>query len=128
MDISINNDRYVCYNDVGQIEKIARRPDDNLDSIKVSYEEVKDLLEGKHSIVNYKVEYDFLEKKYVLKSIEQWRSDQLITAFIYELPTKSVDDYEIRVVQNNVDKCWSLEINPTFINNLKQQTVEFNPV
>ena len=64
MEFSINNDRYVCYNTNGEIEKISKRPDDILDSIKVQYEEVKDLLEGKLSIVNYRVEYDFLEKRF----------------------------------------------------------------
>jgi hypothetical protein len=128
MEIGISTDRYVCYNETGQIEKIARRPDNNLDSIKVQYEDVKDLLEGKQSIVNYKVEYDFLEKKYVLKSMEQWRSDQLITAFIYELPTEKNNNYEICVVQNKTDKCWELKINQEFIDNLHQQNVTFNPV
>ena len=128
MELSINNDRYVCYNANGQIEKISRRPDENLDSIKLHYDDVKDLLEGKKSIVNYKVEYDFLEKKYVLKDLEQWRNDQLITAFIYELPNDCETDYEIKVIQNNKDKCWELEINPNFIKTLKEQDVTFNPV
>ena len=128
MEFTVNTDRYICYNETGQIEKISRRPDAILDSIKVSYVEVKDLLEGKQSIVNYKVEYDFLEKKFVLKSLEQWRSDQLITAFIYEVPTEINDDYEIKVVQHNKDKCWQLIVNPLFIEKLKQQNITFNPV
>lgn len=128
MELALNNDRYICYNANGQIEKIARRPDETLDSIKVQYEEVKDLLEGKQSIVNYKVEYDFLEKKYVLKSLEQWRSDQLITAFIYELPTDEDNDYEIKIKQNSNKKCWELEINPDFIKKLNEQNVTFNPI
>jgi hypothetical protein len=128
MEITINNERYVCYNDAGQIEKISRRPDENLDSIKVSYEDVKDLLEGKKSIVNYKVEYDFLERKYVLKNLEQWKNDKLITAFIYEIPNNTTDDYEIRIVQNNKKQCWELEVNPIFLETLKNQNVTFNPV
>lgn len=128
MELSLNNDRYICYNVNGQIEKISRRPDETLDSIKVQYEEVKDLLEGKTSIVNYKVEYDFLEKKYILKSLEQWRSDKLITAFIYELPTTQIDDYEIKIKQNTNKKCWELEVNPDFIKKLQEQNVMFNPV
>lgn len=128
MELTINNDRYICYNNDGQIEKITRRPDDNLNNLKTTYEEVKDLLEGKKSIVNYRVEYDFLEKKYILKSLEQWRSDQLITAFIYELPTQTQDEYEISVIQNNKEKCWELKINPDFIKKLEEQNITFNPV
>jgi hypothetical protein len=128
MEFSINNDRYVCYNANGEIEKISRRPDDILDSIKVQYDEVKDLLEGKLSIVNFRVEYDFLEKKFIIKSLEQFRNDQLITSFIYEIPTEIQDDYEIKIIQNNKNKCWQLEINPFFLKQLQEQNISFNPV
>ena len=128
MELKINNDKYVCYNEFGMIEKISKRPDEKLDSLKLPYNNVKDLLEGKESLVNYRVEYDFLEKKYILKSTQQWQSDQLITAFIYEIPNCTDDDYEIRVIQNNVERCWTLEINPNFIKKLQDQNIKFNPV
>lgn len=128
MDLQLNHDRYICFNDKGQIEKISRRPDDNLESLKVQYTDVKDFLDGSESLINYCVEYDFLEKKYKLKNLKEWQEDRLISSFIYEIPETVEEDYEIKIIQNNKDQCWQLEINPTLLETLRDQNISFNPV
>ena len=58
-------DRYICFDQSGSIVKISRDADDALENLLVDFEEVRMFAEGKETLRDFKVEYDFLEKKYL---------------------------------------------------------------
>ena len=63
LNVSVNNDRYICFDQSGSIVKISRDADDALENLLVDFEEVRMFAEGKETLRDFKVEYDFLEKK-----------------------------------------------------------------
>lgn len=125
MQVKIITDRYVHFDSNGQITKIARQHDDNDEAIKVKFETVKGLLEGKESLVDYKVEYDFLEKKYLLKHVNTWKQDQLKDAFMLEVGNDSNTD--ITIVQDKVEKVWKLVLGNELQTAITEQNLQIDP-
>lgn len=127
MQININQTRYVCFNDKGEIEKISRRPDEDLKYIEVDFNRVRSLMEGKESFNSYKVEYDFLEKRYALKSTQEWDESKLITGFIYEIPEQDKETPEIKIIKDNKNKCWRIELEKEFKKSLELELIPIDP-
>ena len=127
MRITISTDRYVCFDENGVIDKITRKPDENFENLLVDFEDVRHFNEGKESLRDYKVEYDFVEKKYVLKSRQQYNESFDTQNFVYEIPHEVEDTYEIKIKQNNVDKCWELELDNKFLEYVKSQSISIDP-
>lgn len=119
MQIGVSNKRYICFNSNGEIEKISRLPDNILDNIEVNFEDIKELMSGKEALLNYKVEYDFIDKKYILKNHIQQHLDNTVGNFLYELP-QNEKDFEIQICQNISKQCWQIEINQDFFDELNQ--------
>lgn len=127
MAVTINNDRYVCFDDNGNINRIARNPDDNLENLLVDFEQVRKFAEGSESLRDYKVEYDFLEKKYILKNIQQYAESHDTYNFVYEIPKIKQDDNEIIVRQNQVENCWELILDKKFKSYIESQNISIDP-
>lgn len=125
MQVKIITDRYVHFDNNGQITKISRDADNIDESIKVDFKQVKGLLEGRESMVDYRVEYDFLDKKYILKHIKVWKQDQLKDAFLYEI--KNQQDADIAIVQNKKDKCWELVLGEKLKTAMVEQNLQIDP-
>ena len=125
--VTINNDRYICFDEKGVINKIARTPDENFENLLVDFEEVRKFAEGKESLTNYKVEYDFIEKRYIVKSIQQYNEGDNTQNFLYEIPKELTGLNEITIVQNNIDKCWELKLDVTFKEYIDLQKITINP-
>lgn len=117
MQLEVNLKRYVCFNTKGEIEKISITPDEVLENLEVNFDEIKDLMSGKESLLNYKVEYDFIDKKYLLKNILQLQIDNTVNSFLYELPFDETDP-EITICQNMKENCWQIEIDKDFFSKL----------
>ena len=127
MRITISTDRYVCFDENGVIDKITRKPDENFENLLVDFEDVRHFNEGKESLRDYKVEYDFVEKKYVLKSRQQYNESFDTQNFVYEIPHEVEDTYEIKIKQNNVDKCWELySVTKLYDPNVLYKTLDFS--
>ena len=125
MQIKIVTDRYVHFDNNGNITKIARIPDEVEDSIKVSFDKVKGMLEGRESLVDYRVEYDFLDKVYVLKHINTWKQDQLKDAFLLEI--KNDVNPDITIIQDKKQKLWRLELGNDILTAITEQNLEIDP-
>lgn len=125
MQVQIVTDRYVHFDSNGNLTKIAPVPDELEDSIKVSYDSVKALLEGKESLVDYKVEYDFLEKKYMLKHIKLFNQDQLKDAFMMEI--EACENADITIIRDKKQKVWRLEIGDDLTSASETQGVILDP-
>ena len=106
MQVEIVTSRYVHYDEKGAITKISREKDQDSDAIQVPFSKVKKLMEGRESLVEYIVEWDFLEKKHVLKHMSEWRTEQLKDNFLYEIQNDENADAVIQ--QDKQNKCWRL--------------------
>jgi hypothetical protein len=119
MQVKVITDRYVHFDSNGNITKIARNPDNQEESIKIAFDKVKGMLEGRESLVDYKVEYDFLDKQYVLKHINTWKQDQLKDAFMLEVASDRNAD--VTIVQDKKQKVWRLKLSEDFLKSVKEQ-------
>lgn len=125
MQVKVITDRYVHFDSNGNITKIARSSDDQEESIKVPFDKVKAMLEGKESLVDYKIEYDFLDKQYVLKHINTWKQDQLKDAFMLEIAND--ENADVTIVQDKIDRVWRLVLSEDFLNSVKEQDLTVDP-
>ena len=106
--------RYVCFKDDGSIYKISNKPDDRFKHLEVDFQEVEDFITGKLSLLEHKVEYDFIEKKYEIKNQKQLDEDKLMWSFLYELPTTKPDQKQIILTKNNITKSWHIMLDDQF--------------
>lgn len=125
MQVKIITDRYVHFDSNGQITKIARQQDNIDEAIKVSFDKVKGLIEGKESLVDYRVEYDFLEKQYILKHINTWKQDQLKDAFMLEVGNDLSPD--VTIVQDKANKVWRLLLGHELQTAINEQNLQIDP-
>jgi hypothetical protein len=122
----VNSSRYVHYNESGQIEKISKDKDDRFDAIQTEFENVKGLIDGTELLINYRVEYDFLDKTYKLKSTVQSNNDQLLGSFLHEIPSIVDTDRELTIVQDMKNKCWRLVVDDQFLQKLENDKIKTN--
>lgn len=115
--------RYVCFEDDGSIYKVTNKPDDRFQNLEVDFEEVEDFITGKCSLLEHKVEFDFIEKKYIIKNQKQLNDDKLMWAFLYELPIQEPNEKQVIISKNNTDKCWKLSIDKNFEKQLQDQKI-----
>lgn len=124
--LEINKSRYVHYNEKGEIEKISKNRDERFEAIQLNFESVRNLIEGKESLSDYKVEYDFIDKKHKLKSLIEFNNDQVVSAFMYEVPD-TVEEKEISIIQDTKNKCWRLELDKNFLTYLDENNIDTDP-
>ena len=127
LNVSVNNDRYICFDQSGSIVKISRDADDALENLLVDFEEVRMFAEGKETLRDFKVEYDFLEKKYLLKHVTIFNESDNKQYFVYEIPKTELPSKEITIIQNNKDKCWELHLDKDFKKYLDSQKISIDP-
>jgi len=124
--MGINNDRFVVFDDQGEIQSVSRYKDENYNNIKVTFDQVRPLMEGKESFFNFKVEYDFIEKRYVLKHKADYEQEQLKESFLYEIPYNSAKT-EVKVIKDNVNQVWKLCIDSDLFNSIQNGAVHADP-
>ena len=124
--LEVNKMRYVHYNEKGELEKISKNRDERFEAIHLDFESVRSLIEGRESLSNYKVEYDFIDKKHKLKSLIEFNNDQVISAFMYEIPS-TANEKEISIIQDMKNKCWRLELDKSFLKHLEENNIDSDP-
>ena len=94
--------------------------------IPVEEHEVKGLLSGQEPLSYYYVHYIKHTKQYELRQRSNTSIDSyLVDDLIYELPTASVDEPDIHVLQNIKDTCWKITIGGDLKANILAQKVNF---
>lgn len=127
MELRINTKRFICFDNDGNIIKIIKKPDENFNNLEVELDDIKDLLDGKLSLISHKVEYDFLEKRYILKNTKQQNEDQMLASFLYEIPTSIENEKQITIVKDNVNYEWKLKVDEDFAKKLVEDNIQINP-
>lgn len=117
--------KYVYYDETGNIKTISNNKNNPGNYIEVEKIEVEEILSGKESHDAYIVLYDTLDKKYKLvhKNINQ-RSWVSILDSIYQIPLEKNDNYDIKILQNNVDYYWEISLSEELRNNVTPDSAE----
>ena len=115
--------RFVSFQDDGTIYKISKHIDERYKHLEVEFDEVQDFIEGKKSLLQHKVEYDFVDKTYVIKSQQQVDEDKLMWSFIYEIPTERPNDNQLVITRDKKEKVWRLVVDENFQKDLDRQNI-----
>lgn len=118
--------KLVSFTPDGQILKIAKSAMENTDYIKVDVEELKPIIDGTSSMMDYCVEYDFLEKKYKLKNVKAAEEEKKVTNFLHRVADDLVDA-DVKIIKDNVNKKWRLVINESLLESLKDKNIKVDP-
>ena len=118
--------RYVCFYDDGTIYKITNKPDDRFKNLELDFKDVEDFITGKLSMLEHKVEFDFVEKTYAIKNKTQIDEDKLMWSFLYEIPCVAPNEKQIIITKDNKNKCWKISLDKDFKEHLDKQGITVN--
>jgi len=128
MSVFVNVDKYVTFDEHGNLLGVYNRVPDDANFIKVDPSDVENLITGKEQFKNYLVVFDSKVKMHVLKHI--YNEDtymQNINDQIYKLPTIS-DNPDLTVTQDTKNKKWIFTVDKKIQQNFKQNKLNFNQV
>jgi hypothetical protein len=112
----------------GKITGITPRKDVK-NSIPLPLSKAIGFLEGTERRKNYRVEYNPKVKNLELVNIRQERFDgRSVSDFIYEIPEESVENVDIMIEQDILQKCWRIKIGHNLKKNLKNKGVNLSSV
>lgn len=127
--------RYVYYDgDTGIINSISNSKQD-LPFVLVQYEKVKNILEGKDFIENYKIIFSPDDKDFVfVRKEDEEEILQSINEVIFQLPAivqtenPTVHDplNDITLIQDFTDTCWKILINGGLASSLRKRNLYFD--
>jgi len=123
---SVPQYKIISFDTDGNILKIAKTPLENVDYIKVDQAEVELIANGTHSMMDYCVEYDFLEKEYKLKHVKSVQEEKTVSNFLYNIPD-DCPTADIKIVKDNVNKEWRLQVNEEFLQDLQNKNITVDP-
>jgi hypothetical protein len=126
MDIQLVTNRFVHYDNEGKITKISPTRDESQSAIEMPFEKVKPLMTGKESLASYIVEWDFLEKKNLLKHVSDLQNESLKDHFLHEI--KNDEDADATIQQDKIKKCWRLVLSDDVLNANIDPTMQFYSV
>ena len=118
--------RFICFQEDGTIYKITKDPDDRFKNLEVDFKEVEDFITGKLSLLEHKVEFDFIEKTYSIKSQKKLDEDKLMWSFLYEIPTTQPEEKQIIITKDNKNKCWKIKIDENFEKHIANEGITIN--
>jgi hypothetical protein len=126
-EIYVPTERYVYYNDEGEILSISNTNETDGNYIVVELDKVINFLTGKESSSMYLVVYDTLIKQHVLKL--KYQADEnafRVNDDIYEVKKISKQNPDLTIIQDVKNKKWIFEVNDGLKAYLKSQKVNYN--
>lgn len=113
--------------DTGDIIAIAGQPQVVENSIPVPLSEVRGILDGVELADNYQVLYNPKTKEMEFKSRHDTSvNGDSINDFIYEVPTKEVEDPDVQIIQDVPNTCWKVVVGQTLKDNLRKKGITLN--
>jgi len=122
MDLKVKKTRMISFDNDGNILSIGKKIVQDSNTIEVNIDDVKDLLSGKYSFASHKVQYDFLEKKFVLKNQTQLQEESHVNSFLFEIET-NVENPQIKIIQDKSNYQWVLEIDKEFETQMLEKNI-----
>jgi len=122
---TIDNSKYISFNDDGEILRVGRSPLQDYPWIKVEAEKLKDIQSGKASLHEYTVEYDFLEKQFFLKHDQEIKQDKVLRNFLHQI--QSENNAELTIIQDKTQYCWRIHVDEKFKDQMAEQNIKIDP-
>lgn len=107
----------------GNIRKVSGKQEDTTDdilSVVVTYDQVKDIYEGKKSFNDYVVDYDLKNTKHVLLLKNADFKSYDINEYLYKIPVEEIKSPEVIIVQNLIKKQWEVKLSRKLSNKIKE--------
>jgi hypothetical protein len=133
---AIDEFRHVCYDvDTGIIKSISTSQVENMPFVLVHFDQVKDILEGKDFVENYKIIFSSDDKDFVfVKKEDEEEILQSINDVIFQIPFLVNTGYpiiydslnDITIIQDYNDTCWKVYINGGLAYRLKKKNLYFD--
>ena len=120
-------ERYVYFDEIGNIEKISNHNNDEGQYVKTSIEDVYDIMSGIKTMDSFFVIFDSVQKKHIIKS--RFVEDEIkfnINDQIYKIPQTKIDRPDLTVKQNILKKQWDIELDPMLDENIKNRKLIFS--
>jgi len=114
--------------DTGEvISARSSKPDGSNSYIEVTEDQIKTLKDGTERFSQYIVEYNGQTKALELKYKNELKFDNLsVKEFIYNIPTDSINDADITVIQDLDNTCWKILIGKSFKKSLQDKGIALN--
>jgi len=132
----IDEFRHVYYDtDTGIIKSISNGQELNMPYVLVHFNQVKDILEGKDHVENYKIIFSPDDKDFVfIKKDDEEDTFQSIDEIIFQLPAIVDTSYplqydpfnDITIVQDYTETCWKIYMNGSLAISLKSKHLYFD--
>lgn len=125
--LNINQDRYVYFDENGEITKITNyKEDENASFVKVDYKLVEKIMEGSLPSFNFMVIYDISIREYVIKpKISMNEFTYTVNDRIHEIK-KNLIDADLTIIQDIKNACWKFNINDSLRSQLLAQNISIN--
>lgn len=107
----------------GQIQRVSGKKyeiSDDILSVIVSYDQVKDIYEGRRSFHDYVVDYDLKNHQHVLLLKTEDFKPYNINEYLFKIPTEGMTSSEITVVQNITKQCWEVKLKKSIAKKIKE--------
>lgn len=128
--------RHVYYDaDTGIIKSISNGQEGNMPFVLVHFDQVKDILEGKDFIENYKIIFSPDDKDFVfVRKEDEEEILQSINDVIFQIPSLVNTSYpvihdplnDITIIQDYTDTCWKVYINGGLAHSLQSKNLYFD--
>ena len=127
MNVFVPVDKYVTFDETGNLQGIYNRQPENENFIKVDPSDVETLVSGKEQFRHYLVVFDKTKKQHVLKHIynEENYLDN-INDQIFRIPTNNKENPDLVVIQDIKNKQWRFKIDNQIKLNFENNNLNFN--
>lgn len=126
MTLQVPTKKYVYYDENGEILSISNRIVSEGNYIEVDNQDVKPITSGQAYMSDYYVEFDTLEKTYVFKHKKIDTNTFIsIKDNIHLVPSMPLEDYDLKIVRDNVSKSFVFSLNPVLRENLKENSSRY---
>lgn len=126
MTVFVPVDRYVVFDDNGNLQGIYNREPKDVNYIKVENSDVETLISGKEQFRHYLVVFDTTKKTHVLKHIynEENYLDN-VNDQIYKIPKHVTQDPDLTIIQDTKNKKWRFQINAQIKENFEKNNLNY---
>lgn len=127
--IYIQTQRYVYFDDNGNILSVSNSNTSPGNCIQVESSEIDTLLSGKEQFWHYHVIFDTIKKAYVLKHVFNDEAINLdINVDIHKVTRKQIDRPDLIVQQNIKHKVWRFKLDNSIRDNFRTKNMHLNSV
>jgi hypothetical protein len=127
--IYVQTQRYVYFDDAGNILSVSNNNTTLGNCIAVELEDIDTLLSGKEQFWHYQVIFDNIKKSYVLKHVYNNEPINLnINVDIYKVPSVALSQPDLIVQQDIKNRTWRFKLDNVIKENFRTKNMHLNSI